>query len=159
MKLNTIWKFIISFAAVIAAGALGSIFTFNSIPMWYDGLNKTVISPPNWVFGPVWTLLYILMAVAAFLVWKNNHKKEKVKEAMTLFFSQLVLNALWSILFFGGHLMFTAFVEILFLLALIIMTTIWFFRVSKLAGWMMVPYVVWVSFAAVLNFVTWYANR
>lgn len=155
--MKNIWKLIISFGATFAAAALGSLATFQAIPTWYATLHRTIISPPNWVFGPAWTILYILMATAAYLVWKKGEKQ--AKDALFLFGGQLALNALWSILFFGNHLILTAFIEILFLLAMIIWTTIVFFKIKKLAGWLMVPYIVWVSFASILNFMTWLANR
>jgi len=155
--MKNIGKLLITFGATFAAAAVGSLATFKEIPTWYETLNRTVISPPNWVFGPVWTILYILMATAAFLVWKN--RSQVVSSTLILFGGQLGLNALWSILFFGQHLILTAFVEILFLLALIIWTTILFFKIKKLAGYLMLPYIAWVSFAAVLNFLTWLANR
>jgi tryptophan-rich sensory protein len=145
--------------ASLGAGLVGSLFTFNAIPTWYATLERTVLTPPNWVFGPVWTILYILMAVAAFLVWREGAKKEKVKEALQLFGLQLALNALWSILFFGAHLILSAYVEILFLLTSIILTTIWFYRVNKTAAYLMIPYIIWVSFASILNLLTFLANR
>ena len=159
MKIGNVSKFIIAFGATFAAGAIGSLSTFREIPTWYLTLNKTALTPPNWVFGPVWTTLYILMAIAAFLVWRA-HKKEKVTtEALQLFALQLALNTLWSILFFGNHLVLTAFAEIIFLLVSIILTTVWFFKVSKTAGYLMIPYIAWVSFASILNFAVYLANR
>jgi len=156
MKITNTWKLIITFVATFAAGAIGSLSTFSQIPTWYLTLNKTVLTPPNWVFGPVWTTLYILMAIAAFLVWKQSKNS---KLALTFSGIQLALNALWSILFFGNHFLLGAFIEILFLLASIIATTVLFFRVSRPAGWMMVPYIAWVSFASILNFAVYLANR
>lgn len=152
-------KLVITLLGAFAAGAIGSIFTFNAIPTWYANLEKTVITPPNWVFGPAWTTLYILMAIAAFLVWREGSKKEKVKEAMQLYWIQLGLNATWSILFFSAHLLLTAYVEVLFLLAVIIMTTVWYYRVNKVAAYLMIPYILWVSFASVLNLLTYLANK
>lgn len=159
MKIPNWGKAIITFGATFAAGAIGSLFTFSQIPGWYATLNKTIISPPNWVFGPVWTLLYIMMALAAYLVWRENKNQKITQESLILFGGQLILNALWSILFFGNHLLLSAYVEIIFLLTTIILTTIWFFKVSKLAGYLMLPYIVWVSFASFLNLFTWLANR
>lgn len=161
MKITTIGKFMIIFGATFLAAAVGSLATFAAIPTWYGALNKTTLTPPNWVFGPVWTLLYILMAMAAYLVWASNHENNRniTKDAMLLFVGQLVLNALWSILFFGNHLLLTAFIEIIFLLITIIFTTVWFFRISKPAGYLMTPYIAWVSFASILNFLVYLANR
>lgn len=160
MKIPDWGKAIIVTAGTFAAGALGSAFTFSEIPNWYATLNKTIISPPNWVFGPVWTLLYIMMAVAAFLVWRESGKDKKtVKEAMQLNATQLILNAMWSILFFGGHLLGVAYLEIIALLIVIILTTRYYFKVSKVAGYMMLPYITWVTFASFLNLFTWLANK
>jgi tryptophan-rich sensory protein len=157
--MKNIWKLIISFVVTFAAASVGSLATFKAIPTWYASLNRTIISPPNWLFGPAWTILYILMAVAAFLVWREGLEKKNVKEGLQLFIAQLVLNALWSIIFFGYHLIFTAFIEIILLLILIILTTVWFYRVKKLAAYLMMPYIAWVSFASILNFATWLVNK
>lgn len=159
MKIPNWGKILITFGATFAAGAIGSAFTFSQIPGWYATLNKTVISPPNWVFGPAWTLLYILMALAAYLVWRDNKNEKITKDALTLFGIQLALNALWSIIFFGNHLLLLAYVEIITLLVAIIMTTIWFFKISKMAGYLMIPYIAWVTFASFLNLFIWLANR
>jgi tryptophan-rich sensory protein len=159
MKIKSIYKLLIAFGATALAGAIGSLATAQSIPTWYENLNKTVLTPPNWIFGPVWTLLYILMAVAAYLVWHENKKEKKTKEALILFGGQLALNALWSIIFFNLHLMLSAFIELLLLLAIIIITTTWFYDIKKLAAYLMIPYIVWVSFASILNLLTWLANR
>ena len=158
MKINNAGKLTITLLASLAAGAIGSLFTFQSIPTWYATLHKTVITPPNWVFGPVWTTLYILMAVAAFLVWREN-KKDLTKEGLILFGEQLVLNAAWSIVFFGEHEVLFAFVVIVVLWLSILATIFWFFRVSKTAGWLMIPYILWVSFASMLNFAVYLANK
>lgn len=152
-------KLVIMLVVSLGAGFIGSLFTFQAIPTWYAGLERTSLTPPNWVFGPVWTTLYILMAIAAFLVWREEAKKEKVKEALQLFGLQLVLNILWSILFFGSHLILSAYVEILFLLASVILTTIWFYRVNKTAAYLLIPYILWVSFASILNLLTYLANK
>lgn len=161
MKITNLGKFIITFGTTFLVAAVGSLATFAAIPGWYMTLNKTVLTPPNWVFGPVWTLLYILMALAAYLVWSSNRVSnlDIVKEARLLFVGQLVLNTLWSILFFGNHLLLTGFIEIIFLLITIILTTVWFFRISKPAGYLMTPYIAWVSFASILNFLVYLANR
>jgi benzodiazapine receptor len=158
MKIPNWGKAIIVAAGTFGAGWLGNAFTFSEIPNWYATLNKTAITPPNWVFGPAWTLLYILMAIAAYLVWRETKEKQIVKEAMQLNATQLILNAMWSILFFGGHLLGIAYLEIIALLIVIILTTRWYFKVSKLAGYMMLPYIAWVTFASFLNLFTWLAN-
>ena len=124
---------------------------------WYDQLNKPDWNPPGWLFGPVWTALYIMMAFAAWRIWKllgfSGGKKE-----LSWFAVQLFLNGLWSQLFFNAQNPGLAFAEILLLLAAIIITTLYFYRKDKLAGWLMVPYILWVSFATVLNGTIWLMN-
>jgi translocator protein len=124
---------------------------------WYQSINKPSWNPPSWVFGPVWTILYTMMGFAAWIVWKQYGFK-KAGAALTLFFVQLVLNGLWSQIFFGMQQIGWAFAEIVVLLAAIILTTILFFKKSKTAGWLMVPYIAWVSFATVLNGAIWWLN-
>jgi translocator protein len=124
---------------------------------WYDSLIKPSFNPPAWVFAPVWTALYVLMGVAAWLVWKESGFAG-ARAALVLFLVQLVLNGLWSYLFFGLHSPFAAFLEIVVLWALILLTTVLFWRVRPLAGIMMLPYIAWVSFASVLNYSLWQLN-
>ena len=132
-------------------GALGSV----NAPLFYQQLQQPDWAPPAWLFGPVWTTLYTLMAIAAWLVWRSS---KHAQLALRLYFSQLVVNALWSWLFFAWYLGALAFANILLLLALIIVTAICFWRYNKLAGLLLVPYLLWVSFAAVLNFSIWQLN-
>ncbi len=141
------------------AGSIGSLFTMPSIPGWYTGLNKSPLNPPSWVFGPVWTTLFALMGLAAYLVWRTGWSQPVVKTALILFVAQLALNVLWSVLFFGMHNPGLAFIEIFVLLASMIVTTAYFFRVSNLAGILMLPYILWVSFASYLNYSVWALNR
>ena len=138
-----------------AAAGLGSVATTPNIPTWYASLTKPSWNPPNWLFGPVWTALYICMTVAAWLVWRQGG----ARGPLTLFAVQLALNAAWSWLFFGFHLPGAAFVEILVLQAAIAATTVVaFWPKSKAAGILMVPYLAWVAFASVLNFAIWRMN-
>lgn len=134
------------------AGLLGSLFTAPAIPTWYASLTKPSFSPPNWVFGPVWIILYTLMGISAYLVWQQGVKKKGVKIALAIFGVQLVLNTLWSILFFGLKLPLYAFIEIIFLWFFILLTILSFSKISKAAGLFLLPYIFWVSFAALLNF-------
>lgn len=150
-------KLIISIAISLLAGAIGSIFTFQSIPTWYATINKPFFTPPNEIFGPVWTILYVLMGTALYLIWQSKEHKSK-NQAYILFFSQLVLNTIWSILFFGLQSPFLAFVEIIILLLIIILTAKSFYRISKIAGLLLVPYIAWVTFASLLNFAVWILN-
>jgi tryptophan-rich sensory protein len=141
------------------AGVIGSVFTRPSIPGWYAGLVKPSFNPPNWIFGPVWTTLYVLMGIAAFLVYEKGWKKREVRKALGVFAAQLVLNALWSIVFFGAHQILGAAVLIVILWTLIA-ASIWLFsRISKAAAYLLVPYILWVSFATVLNISLYVLNR
>lgn len=144
--------------ATFGAAALGSAFTSTSVNTWYAQLHKPAFNPPNWVFGPVWSTLYLLMAVSAWLVWRNGGWTGG-SVALTLFIIQLALNVLWSALFFGLRQPGFAMIDIVLLLSAIIGTTVAFMPVSKLAFWLMGPYVLWVSFASVLNFKIWQLNR
>jgi len=159
MNIKDLTKLIISLVVVTATALIGSLATFQSIPNWYAHLNRTVLTPPNWVFGPVWTVLFILMGIALFLVWRAGFDRREVRTGVFLFIVQLILNAFWSIIFFGAHQILMAFFEIIVLLIAILATMYSFSRVSKLAFWLMVPYAIWVSFAMILNFVTYLANR
>lgn len=142
----------ISFVAAVVGGA-ASI----NAEIFYQQLVLPAWAPPGWVFGPVWMVLYCLMGIAAWLVWRVDGF-HAARVALSLFLVQLVLNALWSWLFFGWQLGALAFAEILVLWAMILATTIAFWRVRVLAAVLMVPYLLWVSFAAVLNYVVWQLN-
>jgi tryptophan-rich sensory protein len=124
---------------------------------WYAMLSKPTWNPPSWVFGPVWTLLYIMMGVSAWLVWKEGGFAQQ-RKPLTLFLVQLVLNAIWTPLFFGAHELGIAFAEILLLWLAILATILAFRRVSTTAAWLLVPYLLWVSFASVLNATLWWMN-
>lgn len=133
------------------AGIIGSFFTAGSVGSWYPTLNKPVFNPPSWVFGPVWIILYLLMGVSLYIVWNKGIKSKQSKKAVAVFGIQLILNTLWSILFFGLQSPLFAFIEIIFLWAAILLSIIYFYRISKTASYMLIPYILWVSFAAVLN--------
>jgi benzodiazapine receptor len=152
------WIGLIGFIALcLGAGGLGAVATTPEIDGWYQTINKPAWNPPNAVFGPVWTTLFVLMALAAWLVWKPAGA-EAAAQPLTWFAFQLVLNMGWSWIFFGLHQPGWAFVEIVLLWLAIVFTTVAFFRRSQAAGWLMTPYLVWVSFASVLNFVIWRLN-
>ena len=135
-----------------AAGLVGSIFTAPAIPTWYASLEKPWFNPPGWVFGPVWIILYALMGIAAYLVWETGIEKKEVKTVLVVFAIQLILNSLWSILFFGFQSPKMALIEIVILWVFILLTIFKFYRIVNLAGILLLPYLFWVSFAAVLNF-------
>jgi tryptophan-rich sensory protein len=138
-------------------GVLGSIFTTQSIPTWYAGLVKPSFTPPNWVFGPVWTLLYLLMGVSLYLVWSSRPKKARTV-ALQTFGPQLVLNLLWSVLFFGLRSPLLGMIGIVLLWVVLLVTILRFYNASKSAAWVMVPYLLWVTFAALLNFYIFILN-
>jgi len=146
----------ICLGTVAAAAALGGYATSLGVGEWYRTLDKPAWNPPDWVFGPVWTLLYILMAAAAWLVLTKGWRS--AKPALALFFLQLILNAAWSWLFFGLRQPGWAFAELLALLAATVTTAVLFARVSPVAAWMLVPYIAWVAFAGMLNFTIWRLN-
>jgi tryptophan-rich sensory protein len=133
------------------AGLFGSLFTRSSVGTWYAGLTKPSFSPPGWVFGPVWITLYLLMAVAAYFVWRRGWDKRAVKAALGLFALQLLFNALWSAAFFGMRSVLLGLVDISLLWIALFATTVLFFRISRAAGILLLPYVLWLSFAVVLN--------
>ncbi|TMU55485.1 MULTISPECIES: TspO/MBR family protein [Flagellimonas] len=139
-------------------GFLSSFATQSSVNDWYVGLNKPSFNPPNWIFAPVWTTLYVLMGVAAGIVWSKGFHHIWVKTALYHFGFQLLFNALWSIVFFGLKNPFWAFLVILVLLTLIALTIKWFRVVSKLASFLLVPYLLWVCFATLLNYKIWELN-
>lgn len=140
-----------------AIGGIGAIFTTPAINSWYATLAKPAFNPPNWIFAPVWTFLFALMGIALYLVWTNTVKDKKL--AYTFFFIQLALNLLWSILFFGAQLPGFAFVEIIILWIFILLTIINFYRISKPAGIIMIPYLLWVTFASILNYAIYSLNK
>ena len=152
-------KIVISILACFAAGGIGSIFTTKSIPEWYARLNKPRFTPPNWAFGPVWTILYILMGISVFLVWQNGLSNEGILLAFTLFWIQLILNALWSSIFFGLKSKGGGVIIIISLWLFILATIITSFPVSGWAGALLIPYIIWVSLASYLNIGIWLLNR
>lgn len=151
-------KLVITVGVSNAAGLIGSVFTFSAIPTWYETLIKPELAPPNWIFGPVWTTLYVLMGVSAFLVWRKGIYRKGARVALGLFGVQLVLNALWSIVFFGMQNPAGAFFVLALLWVGIVATMIAFFKISRLATYLLVPYLLWVSFAGYLNYMIWVLN-
>lgn len=152
------WVLALSILVAQSVGAIGSFFTFSAITGWYTYLNKPSFSPPNWLFGPVWTLLYTLMGISAYLVWRKYQFGKKSRGFWHVYGTQLVLNALWSILFFGLKLTGLALIEIL---------AMWYFIArsiqegKKLSPWsvyLLYPYLAWVTFASVLNLAIWLLN-
>jgi tryptophan-rich sensory protein len=144
-------------AACLLIGVAGGIATGSSVTTWYVGLSKPSWNPPDWVFGPVWTVLYVMMGVSVWLVWRRRHEAE-TRVGMVLFGLQLILNAAWSAIFFGMQQPGWAAAEVVALWLSIMATIVAFARISKPAAWLLVPYLAWVSFASVLNFTIWRMN-
>ena len=141
-----------SIALCQAVGISGAFFTAKAIPSWYKKLKKPSFNPPNWIFGPVWTLLYTLMGIVLYRLWQLEPSTAGRSLVLMFFFVQLGLNAIWTPLFFGLKALWPAFVEILFMLAAILATTYQLTQVDGLSAWLMLPYLLWVSFAALLNY-------
>jgi tryptophan-rich sensory protein len=141
------------------AGIIGSVFTASSISGWYATLVKPPFNPPGWIFGPVWTFLYAMMGLAAYLVYENGPGRPEIRKALTVFAIQLIINALWSIVFFGARQILGAVVVIVLLWVMILLTIRLFSRISKAAAYLLVPYLLWVSFASVLNISLYTLNR
>lgn len=144
-------------AVCLGAAALGGLATAPEIPGWYATLEKPAWNPPSWVFGPVWTTLYLLMAIAAWLVWTRSGLAD-ARGALTLFAIQLALNVAWSFIFFGARRPGWALLELVVLWCAILATLLAFRRHSEAAGWLLVPYLAWVTFAGVLNATIWRLN-
>ena len=153
------WKFIIAVIGCEIVGLISTPFTISAIPAWYAHLNKPFFAPPNWLFGPAWTTLYFLMGLAAFIVWQKGTKTKKVKEALSYFLLQLLFNFVWSIFFFGLRSPILGLIDILIMLLAINLTIISFNKVSKIASYIMIPYVLWVTFATILNLAIVLLNR
>lgn len=158
MQLQNIVKLGAAICVAELAGIIGSLFTVSSVSSWYMGLVKPALNPPSWVFGPVWTTLYALMGIAAFLVWRRGLARREVKIALGVFLVQLVLNTLWSILFFRLQRIDLALIDIVLLWLGILATIIAFAKIWKLAAWLLAPYLLWVSFASYLNYALWTLN-
>jgi tryptophan-rich sensory protein len=158
MSFKKFGQLIIAIGACEFVGVVGSLFTFNAISGWYSTLQKPALNPPSWVFAPVWTMLYAFMGISAFLIYQKGWKRKEVKRALGVFGIQLFLNAIWSIIFFGLHRPGFALMDIVLLWIAILITIIAFAKIFKPAAWLLLPYLVWVSFATYLNFAIFYLN-
>lgn len=153
------WLVLLGFVAVtLAAAGLGGAATSSSVGTWYPTLNKPGWNPPNWVFGPVWSTLYLLMAIAAWRVWRHTEHPGR-RATLAWYFGQLALNVLWSVLFFGLQRPGLAFAEVLVLWSTLVVVQVKFARIDRPAAVLWVPYLAWVSFASVLNGTIWWLNR
>jgi translocator protein len=151
-------KLLISILVPLLVGAISGFFTTSGVNGWYAVANKPWFNPPNWIFAPVWTTLYALMGIALFLVWRSDADKAIKQTAIALFAIQLTLNFFWSIIFFKLQQPGWAFAEIILMWVMILLTILWFGKVSPTAAWLLVPYICWVSFASVLNYSIWQLN-
>jgi tryptophan-rich sensory protein len=181
MNKNNLIKLFASIIICELAGVVGSIFTVQEINKWYSILKKPSFNPPSWIFAPVWTTIFVLMGIALYLVWDKkfaikNELKFKQKKPINklskkflngrwqkaniilIFAVQLILNVFWSVIFFGAHATGWAFFELLMLWVAVVFTIINFYRVSKISAWLLAPYILWISFAGILNFAIWILN-
>jgi tryptophan-rich sensory protein len=156
--MNNTLKLIIAIAIPLAVGGISGFFTVTGVESWYQTINKPSWNPPGWIFGPVWTTLYAMMGIALFLIWKSDSSDMLKKTAIALFAVQLILNFFWSFIFFDQHQIGWALVEIIVMWVFILLTIFAFGNVSKLAAWLLVPYISWVSFATILNYTIWKMN-
>jgi len=152
-------KLIISVGICVLGGFAGSFFTASSVNSWYAALRKPVLNPPSWIFAPVWTILYVMMGVSAFLIWKQGLGNDNVKTALTIFILQLALNFAWSPAFFGMKSPLMGLVIIVLMWCAILFTIVLFHRVSHPAAYLLAPYLIWVSFATYLNASIYFLNR
>lgn len=155
------WWWLILAAYILGLEAIGSIGTIPTLPAittWYATLAKPWFNPPNWLFGPVWAILYALMGASLFVVWMVHDHKRLKTAAYTAFVVQILLNIAWSFLFFGKHWVFVALIDIMVLDIAIVWTMMRFMKIQKLAAWLLAPYLFWVAFATVLNFFVWLLN-
>lgn len=157
MKKVSYRKLSVSILAPLVAGFLGSAFTTPAVRTWYFVINKPVWNPPSWLFAPVWTVLFVLMGIAYYLVWSAKPSNKK-RVALKVYWAQLFLNVLWSVFFFGMHNFWLAFLEIIVLWISIALTIVDFHMVNKATKWLLIPYILWVSFAAYLNFTVAFLN-
>lgn len=151
-------KLIISLIIPLAVGAVSAVFTMRSVQTWYPILNKPFFNPPNWIFAPVWTVLYIMMGIAFYIIWKKPWQGNEKRTAITVYFIQLLLNFAWSAIFFYFHRKGWALAEISVLWIMIVITIRVFGKISRTAAWLLIPYIIWVSFACLLTYAIWQLN-
>lgn len=158
MNKSHIFKLLASLALPLGLGAIAGLYTADALPEWYETLNRPSFNPPNWIFGPVWTILYLLMGISLFLIWKQNAVKER-NLAILFFFIQLVLNFCWSFIFFYFNMIGLALIEIILLWISIIIMIVLFFKIKPIIAYINIPYLLWVTFATVLNASYFLLNR
>ncbi len=158
MKIKTFFTFLFCLTIPLIIGGISGFITSNEIGTWFASLNKPTFNPPNYLFGPVWTFLYIIMGISLYIIWESPKSKER-KKALTVFGLQLFFNFWWSILFFSFHLLFVSIIDILILWLCIIYMIKLFKEIKPIASYLNIPYIVWVSFASVLNISIWWLNK
>lgn len=158
MNKSQLLKLMTSLTLPLGIGAIAGLFTADAIPDWYATLSRPSFNPPNWLFGPVWTALYLIMGFSLFLIWKQNPNKER-NRAMLVFLIQLTLNFCWSFIFFYFHLIGFALIEIVLLWTSIVFMLVLFYKIKPVAAYINIPYLVWVTFATVLNASYFFLNR
>ena len=158
-KIAPIWKFTLTIILCESVGIVSGLLASANNNDWFNTLDKPSWNPPGYLFGPVWTILYLLMGVSLGLIWTNNSLELQKRNAYLLFFTQLFLNFWWSILFFNFHSTAFALLDIILMVIVILLTIESFFHFSKLAAWLLIPYIAWVSFATILNFSIWNLNN
>jgi benzodiazapine receptor len=158
MKASQIGKLITSLLLPLAIGGIAGMFTSEAIPGWYTTLNQPSFNPPNWVFGPVWTTLYIILGISLYLIWKLPASKER-NQAILLFMAQLLLNFCWSFFFFYFKMIGLALIDILALWIMIIVMLVRFYKLKPIAAYINIPYLLWVTFATALNIAYFFLNR
>ena len=156
-RMKKIGQFLLALLIPLTIGGVSGYFTVEAIPGWYRTIEKPEWNPPNWVFGPVWTTLYVLMGIAMYLIWTQPRTKNR-QRALYLNAAQLILNFFWSLIFFNLHAIGWALIEILSMWVLIVTTMFAYDKVHKPAAWLLLPYIIWVSFATILNFAIWRLN-
>lgn len=152
------FKLVLSIIGCLLVGYFGTIFTTLSLYTWYANLIKPPFNPPGYLFGPVWTILYVLMGISFYLVWKKGVASKRNREAVYTFIVQLGLNALWTPVFFGFRNTFWGLIVLIILLVYIVKTILAFLKINKTAAYLLLPYLIWVCFATILNFSVWYLN-
>ncbi|MBN9293354.1 MAG: tryptophan-rich sensory protein [Flavobacteriia bacterium] len=157
MKSTLLLKFLASIILPLSLGAIAGIATAQSIPEWYATLNKPSFNPPNWIFGPVWTTLYIFMGISLFLVWKQDPGRER-NRSILIFLLQLLLNFAWSFIFFYFRMIDFALIEIILLWIIIVVMLVLFYKIKPIASYINIPYLLWVTFATVLNASYYFLN-
>ena len=156
--MKNVYKLIIAIAIPLAIGSISGYLTATSVNGWFVTLNKPFFNPPKWLFAPVWTVLYIMMGISFYIIWKSHAKLEKRYTGYTYYWLQLALNFMWSLLFFYFQRPDLALIDIILLFIMIASTIFSFRKISKTAAWLLVPYLCWVAFATALNFQIWRLN-